>query len=139
MNDDQGSRLAGCLLFGALLLLLPLGWFLFSAFAPQLLFHNVTRGIYGFRTLPPNVEASLIPDVFSLGQTRDDVHAAVAGSALVRWPLVDLPEVPGIIEGYNLDAGRDIACAYRLLVLLGYGEDGRLQSAVVRKQSGTCI
>jgi hypothetical protein len=139
VNEDQGARLAGCLIVGAALLLVPLNWFLFSAFAPHLWLHDVTRALYGYRALYPNTEVSLVPEVFSVGQTKDEVHSALNGSAVEPWPIPDLPEVRGVIEGYSLDAGHDIGCRHRLLIVIQYSEDQVLQSANVRRQSGNCI
>lgn len=139
VKEDQGARLAGCLIVGVALLLVPIGWLLYSAFAVHLLLHDVTRALYGYRALAPNTEVSLVPDVFSLTQTRDEVHAALNGSAVEPWPIPDLHEVPGVIEGYSLDAGHDIGCAHRLLIVIQYGDDQVLQSAEIRKQSGNCF
>ena len=139
MNDDQGASLAGCLIWCAVLLVVPLGWFLYSAFAPQLLLHGVTRALYAYRSMPAEEEIDLAPGVFLVGQSRDEVHAMLDGSAITSRPISDLPDVPGIVEGYLLEAGRDIACSYRLLITVYYGDDDLLQSAKVRKQSGNCI
>jgi hypothetical protein len=130
-----GEIAAGCLLAILALLALPVGYFTYTAFAPQLLFDETTRYLYQFREMG-RTRVSLVPDLFSLGESKAEVEAKMNSAGLERWSKRYGDESNHQV--FHLWAGHGIACGYELFIEADYDDQDLLKSATIQ-QGGACL
>ena len=135
MDDSSAAR--GCLLKGLLLLVaLPVVAFTYSAFSPHLLLHPTTRYLYHFREMTNRTGVTLIPDLFSEGESKMSVQDKTTSAGLEVWS--NRYGDDSNHQVFRLVAGHNLACGYGLFVEVYYDDQDKLTRANV-SQGGACL
>lgn len=126
----------------AVFVFLPLGYLVECTYKPQLLLNETTRYLYQYKDLTQRIDGpSLVPGLFSGGETKEEVRAQLTDAGLEFWNVAgdSLPKGAASIQTFRLKAGvRGLVCGSELFVKVGYDEHDRLTSASVT-QGGACL
>ncbi|WP_224701381.1 hypothetical protein [Devosia aquimaris] len=125
-----------------LAIVVPIGLFAYVSFMPHLLLNETTRYLYKYRNMTGrNADISLVPDLFKVGEPKEQVASNLLGAGLDAWntSYLKMPSGARSVQRFRLSAGiRDLACGSELFVVVGYDQGDLLTSATV-EQGGACL
>jgi len=137
----RGRAIAYALTLCILVLLVPIAWFSYTAWAPHLLLNETARYLYQYREIERRDGAiDLVPGLFKTGEPKQDIDARLLAAGLERWPAtgISVPPAAVSVEMFRLVAGHNLVCGYELYLTLAYDAAAVLQGATVA-QGGVCL
>lgn len=122
------------------LVVIPTAYFLYHGYAPGLLLNPVTRYLYPLRDAVHGAKLDLIPNVFSVGDSKETVVTDLLGAGFETWHNYHVRFDPQtkVTDIFHIWAGGNIACGYEFFVELQFDEGQRLVKAEAVRD-GACL